>query len=70
MQKINVRHLFCASTEDEQVQSIAASLPLPPTGVLDNSNLVYSQKIYHGESHTSIVEHAQKDVMNWIFTKT
>lgn len=66
----NVRHLFCASTEDEQVQSIAASLPLPPTDVLDNNNFVYSQKIYHGESHTSIVEHAQEDVMNWIFTRT
>jgi hypothetical protein len=65
----NVRHLFCASTEDEQVQSNSASLPLPPSTVLDNKNLVYTQKIYHGESHTSIVEHVQKDVMSWIFKK-
>jgi len=66
----NVRHLFCASTEDEQVQNNAASLPLPPSTVSDNENLVYAQKVYHGESHTSIVEHVQKDVMSWIFKQT
>ncbi len=57
-----VRHLFCASLEDEQVFSVSSSLPLAPEGV----NAKYDYKIYQGESHISIVPAACKDIVEWL----
>lgn len=59
---IKVRHLFCASLEDEQVFSISSCLPLPPEGL----NAQYDYKIYQGESHISIVPRALDDVAEWL----
>lgn len=65
-QGCNVKHLFCASTEDEQVQNNGTSLPLPGEG-LESKHVAYAWQVYHGESHTSVVERAQRDVLSWIF---
>ena len=64
----NVRHIICASTEDEQVRSIAASFPKRP--IIKKQGSDYIQIIYHGESHTSIVEKAQRDIIGYIFNET
>lgn len=55
-QGIAVRHLFCASTEDEQVRPLSCSLPSGP----------FSYKIYTGENHLSIVRAARDDALNWL----
>lgn len=59
---IKVRHLFCASLEDDRVFSISSSLPLPPEGI----NAQYDYKIYQGESHISIVPRILDDVVEWL----
>lgn len=58
-QNRSVRHLFCATTEDEQVRDLTSSLPYEGT-----MNSVY--KVFNGHSHTSIVEGARADVMKWL----
>lgn len=58
-QNRSVRHLFCATTEDEQVRDLSSSLPFE--GTMDS---VY--KVFNGHSHTSIVEGARSDVMKWL----
>ncbi len=58
-QNRSVRHLFCATTEDEQVRDLTSSLPYEGT-----MNSVY--KVFNGHSHTSIVEGARADVLKWL----
>lgn len=55
-----VRHLFCATTEDEQVRGNESSLPY------HNASLC-AYKVVHGHSHTSIVDGVRNDVMEWLF---
>jgi hypothetical protein len=57
-----VRHLFCATTEDEQVRDISCSLPY-------HQDAVSTYKIVSGHSHTSIVEEMCDDVIQWIEEK-
>lgn len=57
-----VRHLFCASTEDEQVRSLHCALPYHESAISD-------YKIYNGQTHVSIIDGALDDVMRWLETR-
>lgn len=61
--KIPVRHLFYATTEDEQVRPITSSLPQLPFTPPEN------YKTMHGEGHLNIVHAARKEVVQWLQKK-
>lgn len=55
----SVRHLFCATTEDEQVRRLSSSLP-------NSQDRWTEHKISSGHSHTSIVDALRGQVIEWI----
>jgi hypothetical protein len=57
----SVNHFFCATTEDSSVISLSSSLPF--STLANGSENQY--RVYHGESHISIVPKALKDVLDW-----
>lgn len=57
----NVSHLFIATTEDEQVRSQSASLPLAPVDTTNVKHVVYNE-----QSHISIVDAAHSKVVKWV----
>lgn len=54
---IDVKHLFCASAEDEQVRPVSSSLPY---------HHFCEYRLYTGEDHVSIVPKACEDVLQWL----
>lgn len=54
-----VRHLFCATTEDEKVREIACSLPY-------HKDASSTYMVINGHSHTSIVDGVIEDVVSWL----
>lgn len=55
--RVNVRHLFCATLEDEKVINVASTLPIFPKA---------HYQIYTRENHQTVVYAAERDVINWI----
>ncbi|MBA3602762.1 MAG: hypothetical protein H0W50_03800 [Parachlamydiaceae bacterium] len=54
-----VRHLFCATTNDEHVWTNSSSLPY-------SQHSTHSYSVYSGQSHSSIVPYALPEVFKWL----
>lgn len=58
---IRVRHLFCATLNDELVKSNASSLPRPRDSETECSYMIFDR-----HSHLSVVKGAREDVLAWL----
>ncbi len=55
----DVRHYYCATTGDELVRPIKSSLP-------QDADANCSYRVFHGQSHMSIVDASVEDVFGWL----